>query len=208
MSPPALLAPIAMPAQRGRATGQQGAQDFSVRRGQPGRGHAQAQAQNLGQARPRRLPRSAAAGHTDGSALRLGSRGAVPGPVQIQQLERTLHLGHSLPPHMQVGDRARKAAVAQELLHHGDLDARFEQMRGKGVPQTVNAPPSWADPPAPPHDQRWPDRCLRAGAAAGPVRKTARGQAEPFANKNAALAAAGAKATCNDPCVPCLPRRE
>ncbi len=123
--------------------------------------------------------------------------------VEIQQLERTFNLPQPFLPHMQVTGGGVQARMAQQPLHHRDLHAAFQQMRRKGMPQTVNPTLTGqgsARATAPVEKSSWPVASThRAAAHREAPEITSRPLAETTSSRVAALPAVAATTTCNDP---------
>ena len=58
---------------------------------------------------------------------------------EVQQLERPGDLGQPFLPHVQIGARGVEMGMTEQPLHHGDLDACLQQMRGEGMAQGMDA---------------------------------------------------------------------
>jgi len=126
-------AAVLMPAQGGGATDPQRVEHAPLDRRQrrQGVGSGPGGGEHLRQGRSR----DQGAGHRPASGSGQDGRGRGRGHGrQIQLLERTLELGQALLTDVQVRRGAGEAAVPEQMLNDGELDAGFEQMRRKGVP--------------------------------------------------------------------------
>ena len=129
-------------------------------------------------------------------------------PRQTQQIKRTVQLLQMLAGQVQVDGRAAQAAMPHEQLNGAQVHAGFEQVRGKAMPQRVDALPALQAGPA------WPRRRC-AGAVPRHIAvvrfrfgKEPGGRVDTPSSSGAAPAKAAARAACSDPCVPCLARHE
>src|SRR5207302_9233314 len=70
------------------------------------------------------------------------------------RMRREIHLAEVLLGHERVDLRGGHAGMSEELLHHPNVGASLEQVRGEGVPERVRAHPLAEPGPAnvPPED--------------------------------------------------------
>src|SRR5438477_2870506 len=59
--------------------------------------------------------------------------------VDVQKVERALNLPDGIERHPRVPGGCRDMPVAQQILHHPDIDALLHQMGGEAMPQLVNS---------------------------------------------------------------------